>query len=325
MFQRLLPYLRLLRFSNTPTALADIVAGFMLVHGTLMPWPEFLCLAVASCCFYSWGMVLNDLYDFPIDSAAGTPRPLVQGSVTVGHARVLCWSLWLVAIGFSLASCRLHDASDPIVRFLPLIVAAVLSLCIWLYDGPLKRTALAPFVMGGCRGLNLLLGASVVGGAAEINFSMWPLDLWVCSGAIACYVAGITWFARTEEQGGQMWQLTLGLSLMLLGIAIIAFGLPALSERPAMRLQQMRSGSFYGWWALAIGLMCFGVIRKAVVALQKRTPIKVKQAVIAALESLLYFNAAFCLYANPSSWPVAVGVLLLVIPITLLRRVIPAT
>jgi tRNA(Glu) U13 pseudouridine synthase TruD len=48
-------------------------------------------------------------------------------------------------------SARLQTAT-------PLAVAGLLALCVWLYDGLLKRTPAAPLLMGTCRLLNVLLG-----------------------------------------------------------------------------------------------------------------------------------------------------------------------
>ena len=56
------------------------------------------------------------------------------------------------------------EASTPLR---PAILALVLIAFILLYDAKMKRTWLGPFYMGGCRFLNVLLGASAAGAAAH--------------------------------------------------------------------------------------------------------------------------------------------------------------
>jgi len=329
MFARLLPYLKLIRFSNTPTAIADILAGFLLATGSLSPSFALVCLVLASCCFYSWGMVLNDLLDYDEDLAARSTRPLPSGQIALPTARVICGTL--VIFGFlltALASTPMTNGA-PSIQWLPLGIATCLAMCIWMYDGPLKTTHAAPFLMGGCRGLNILLGASLpalVGSSDASWLPWWPNDVLVSALAMGCYVAGITWYARTEEQGGILWQLLLGTLLMLAGMLLIAFGLAMLPDRLSLRLPLIQaSGTQDIMWPLAIGLISFSVIRKAIVGIQYQTAGKIKAAVIGALGSILFFDAAICLYANPKMWPAAVGVVGLILPIRLLRKAIPPT
>ena len=75
---------------------------------------------------------------------------------------------------------------------LPLVLSLCLVAAILLYDGPLKRTWAGPAMMGLCRFLNVLLGVSVSGATP------WPG--WHLAFVVGLYVAGVTWFARTEAQ-----------------------------------------------------------------------------------------------------------------------------
>ena len=63
----------------------------------------------------------------------------------------------------------------------------------WLYDRRLKGTLIAPLGMGACRFLNVLLGMSA---AAE----PWYEVHWLIAAAVGIYIAGVTWFARTEAE-----------------------------------------------------------------------------------------------------------------------------
>ncbi|MFN5947859.1 MAG: hypothetical protein ACK43N_05125, partial [Pirellulaceae bacterium] len=52
---------RLVRIPNTPTAIADGLAGMALASGTIWWHPATLLLVLASVAFYWAGMTLNDL------------------------------------------------------------------------------------------------------------------------------------------------------------------------------------------------------------------------------------------------------------------------
>ena len=74
----------------------------------------------------------------------------------------------------------------------PPILAVLLVGSIFLYDGAVKRTWAGPVAMGLCRALNVLLGASASGGLGGLRgFHL--------AAVVGVYIAGVTWFARTEE------------------------------------------------------------------------------------------------------------------------------
>jgi len=344
----MLAYLRLIRFSNTPTAVADIVAGYLLATAALTPWPTLLALILTSVCLYSWGMVLNDLCDYPADKAANRQRPLVSGDVSLNAARCLAWLfltggvLLAVAAGLwdrpatvvDLATMSASDSPAGSRLFWPVTVVAPLLLCIWLYDGPLKSTPLAPFLMGGCRGLNILLGASLPmlatgGGAVDDQawgpWSTWPREVWVVSGAMSWYVAGITWYARSESSTAVGWHLKLGTVLMATGVGLLALGLPWWGEAHPQRADIGGPRHWQPWWPLAVLLLGFSSLRRAVWGVCWPQPRNVQRAIVTALATLVFLNAAVCLYANPRLWPVALGVAGLILPIQWLRRFISPT
>ncbi len=345
---RLLGILRLIRFSNTPTAVADVVAGYLLAVGTIANWQPLLFLVLASVCLYSWGMALNDLYDLEEDRKHSPHRPLVTGAVSLGEARCLLWACVLLGIGLALVAGML-DAFGPTVSpeiasaglpwipkwLWPLIFVVGLLVAIWLYDGPGKKSMAAPWVMGSCRGLNLLLGASLpliavaAEGQAEVwnigPWDHWSADVWLCAMALTTYVAGITWYARSESTGPRGWHLRLGAGLMALGVGLLAVGLVVLPDRPSGRADIGTWEQLQPWWPLAILLLNFSVLRKAFVGVLEPSHANVRKAIVAALGNLIFFNAAICLYANPKQWLVAVAVVALILPIKALRRIIPPT
>ncbi|MDP1562556.1 MAG: hypothetical protein Q8M16_14355, partial [Pirellulaceae bacterium] len=216
-----------------------------------------------------------------------------------------------------------------------LLAATILFLSIWLYDGPLKRSFIAPFVMGSCRGLNLLLGASLPAltvvdlepaTAVVVGpWTYWTMDVWVCALAMTSYVSGITWYARSESSGPQRWHLGLGLLFLGIGVFLLAFGLVLVPERPPGRADIGTWQKFEIWWPLAMTFLAYGVLRKAINGVLVASEKSVRTAIVTALGSLVLLNGAICLYANPQQWQVAVAVVALMIPIKFLRNYIPPT
>ena len=109
------------------------------------------------------------------------------------------------------ANFRIHDVSAIGLALTSLVRRAaalrwavgilLLAACVVLYDGVLKPTPLGPLAMGGCRMLNVLLGMSL---------AMRELELheWLIAGGIGLYIAGLTWFARSEAEEVYAEQIT---------------------------------------------------------------------------------------------------------------------
>src|SRR5205807_10342512 len=138
---------------------------------------------------YCGGMVWNDYFDVEQDRKERPYRPLPSGRVQAATA------LWIgsVLLGAGLLFGLLADSNREGFRWLSSGLAAALVVTILLYDGWLKRTWAGPVVMGLCRTLNVLLGLSVAPGWV----GAWGLYLALVVGV---YIAGVTWFARTEAR-----------------------------------------------------------------------------------------------------------------------------
>ncbi|MEM9660271.1 MAG: hypothetical protein AAF961_18055, partial [Planctomycetota bacterium] len=74
----------------------------------------------------------------------------------------------------------------------PAVVGSCLAIAIWLYDAGLKRSWAGAALMGWCRFLNVLLGASV---AADLAEQPAP---WVFSAAVGLYTFALTLIAQSE-------------------------------------------------------------------------------------------------------------------------------
>lgn len=142
-------YLRLMRIPNVFTAFANVVAGVCLARGGSFEARD-LAVVLGSGALYCAGTVWNDYYDRHIDAEERPDRPIPSGAVSPGAAAAVGGGLLM--IGLSL--CAWHG-------LFPLLVAALLSTAILLYDASLKHTWAGPIAMGSCRALNVLLGLSV--------------------------------------------------------------------------------------------------------------------------------------------------------------------
>ena len=293
--KKLLAYLQLVRFPNVFTAIADILMGYFIT--VLFPKYQLGILIAASCSLYCAGMILNDVMDFDDDKAERPQRPLPSGRIDREWAHKLGYIL--LGVGILLAS---------IVSLPSAGIAAVLAGAIYLYDGPLKRSALAPWVMGLCRALNALLGMSL---AADV-FQTHHL---LIAGGMGTYVAGITWFARCEAKQSNVKLLQFGLGVMAAGIIMLAL-FPNFTDRPLHFRAPIP-------WPTLLLLLMTSVVRQCVTAIWQPEPRNVQAAVKHSLFSLVVLNAAIVLaLCGPV---LALVVVALIIPTVLLGKWVYST
>lgn len=190
--------LDLIRFPNVFTAFADVLAGYLFAGGLPLDWKHSAPVWVASGCLYCGGMVLNDVCDAKRDAQERPERPIPSGRVTMRMAVFL--AMILLAIG-SLAAITVS-----------LWIGATIAIAIVLYDAILKRTLLAPWLMGLCRACNLLLGAAAATG--EVTSIALPPAI-----ALGAYIASITYFARCEATHTDRRRMLVGLGGACLGLA----------------------------------------------------------------------------------------------------------
>jgi 4-hydroxybenzoate polyprenyltransferase len=152
-------------------------------------------------------MVLNDVFDRHIDAKERPKRPIPSGRVSLTNAVRL--AVALLVIGNVAAWCAGLTSG---------VIAALLTGCILAYDGGLKNTLLGPVVMGSCRFLNILLGASAVGSLSQV-FQVPQLPVAIGMGV---YIVGVTIFSRQEAETSVRWKLALGVGVVNLGFAVLA-------------------------------------------------------------------------------------------------------
>jgi 4-hydroxybenzoate polyprenyltransferase len=194
-------YLQLMRFPAVFTALADIFLGFLLTHTEFLS-PDFAALLGASSGLYLGGMVFNDLFDRELDARERPGRPIPSGRISPRPAAILGSAL--VVLGLVCATLAGVQAVELSVVLVGLILA---------YDGFLKKTPLGPVAMGGCRFLNVMLGASATGSV------VWGNPQLVVALAMGVYVAGVTWFARQESERSARPQLVAAAATTHAGVA----------------------------------------------------------------------------------------------------------
>jgi 4-hydroxybenzoate polyprenyltransferase len=200
---KLTGYLRLMRPANIITAIADILAG-VAISGyfinvsfdtlTLDFTLPVVCLCLATIGLYGGGVVFNDVFDATLDSTERPERPIPSGVISKTQAIILGSYLLLVGILAAFSVGRLTGLSG----WLAIGVAA--SALIYNKWGK-HHSFLGPFNMGLCRGLNLLLGISIVPDALEAYWWMGFIPI--------LYIAAVTNISRGEVHGGSVKSLRL--------------------------------------------------------------------------------------------------------------------
>lgn len=295
---RLLPFLQLCRLPAVFSAMADIFAGYLLTHRhppSLDPPWTFAALLASSSALYLAGMVLNDVFDRHVDARERPERPIPSGRVSLATAAGL--GVGLLILGNFCAACAGWSS---------LLIAGALTNCILLYDVGLKRTPLGPVAMGGCRLLNLMLGAS----AAEV---VWTSPQLPVALAMGIYIAGVTLFARHEAEVSRAWLLAAAAGVVNLGFAMLA----------AFMLN-FPGGFGDNRTLVLLAVIAFTVNRRLIAAILQPLPTKVQEAVRTMLLSLIMLDASIVLHATASVTH-ALFIVALVIPATLLGRYMTIT
>jgi 4-hydroxybenzoate polyprenyltransferase len=286
-------YLQLMRFPAVCTALADICLGFMLTHGDLSSPGRFAALLGSSSGLYLGGMVFNDLFDRDLDARERPGRPIPSGRVSPRAAAIL--GSGLVILGLICATL----VSLPAIE-----VSVSLAILILAYDGFFKKTPLGPVAMGGCRFLNIMLGAS----AAESL--VWSNPQLVVAIAMGVYVAGVTWFARQESERSARPQLVAAATTSHLGVV----GLIAIISMIGP------SDSQFAWLSLAaVGCVTAWIDVRLFAAMREPTPRNVQAAVKRMLLAIVLLDATMVFWGTGS--PIlAACVAALIIPAATLGR-----
>ncbi len=315
----MLAWLKLIRLPNLPTAIANVLAAFLLVNHSWAQWPQLLLLMISSAALYSAGMVLNDVFDVDQDTDQRPQRPIPSGQISLATARTTGLAMLVLgvvaAIGAGFVAATLADVLKCAV------VSSLLALTVYLYDGPLKPTVLAPFLMGACRSLNIMLGGATAT-TVQVGYCLagFPVILWAFAFAIGLFITGVTLLARNEAaaQQSRFWIST--------SSVLIVAGLVALATAPQwyqgnLALDEMVQRVY----PFMIAMISVTIVRRLVLCVINPSGRSVKFAVIASLRSLIVFDAAVCFLARPDQIVFALVVLALLVPVLVLSRWMYAT
>lgn len=265
----LLGYARLARPANLPTAAADILAGVAIagiisnILSTdflgLIPFLDVLYLVFASVFLYAGGVILNDVFDYKIDVLERPERPIPKGIVSLRSATVYGGLVLMMGILLAFLVANLSG-----------VIATTLAIAILLYDAIAKKyDFLGPLSMGLCRGLNLILGMSV----------LESLTYWWLAIIPIVYIFAITLISRGEVHGKNKNHIVLAGVLY----AAVIFAVLAIAY---FYTDSVLTTLLY------LTLFGFMVFRPLLKAYSENSPKNIKKAVMAGVISLIVLDAA---------------------------------
>jgi 4-hydroxybenzoate polyprenyltransferase len=180
------------------------------------------------------------------------------------------------------------------------VIAICLAITILAYDGWLKPAWAGPLAMGTCRFLNVLLGVSACGSL------LWPLGGHLAL-IVGLYIAGVTWFARTEARVSNQNALRGAAAVMLVSL-LLALPLPSL-------LPEGQHSSFMFPYLLVALAFFVGV--PILRAIDNPVPSQVQAAVKRSLMALILLDTVL---ATATAGAIGFVILLLLAPSMYLNR-----
>lgn len=240
-----------------------------------------LAVAVASSVLLYWfGMASNDVFDARRDRARGAGRPIVRGELSVREAGLVAAALALLGAGGALLAGAI-------------IPAGAILLFALLYNAGGKRI---PFfgsaLMGGCRALNLLLGATALSSFEAVASSPPVL---AGAGVLGLYITIVTMVSLLEDREYR----PLALRIASLPLFAIPLGLGAL-----------RAENELGWVNTVVLLWLLLIAYRN--AASRRTPAHPATVVVRGALGAIYFVDAglvLALATAPRPALIAVGTL----------------
>ena len=217
-------WLELIRLPNLFTLPGDILVGACASLAFVdFSWSRFGLLCLISALLYAGGLVLNDCMDYDEDKRERPDRVLPSGRIKLSTAYSVVATFFLLALVLAWSVC-----------FASFVVSALLILAIYLYDGPARKNPkLGFFVMGLCRGLNILLGATMALGL-DFGSVAKGLPILLAFSCETAYIYCVCVIAHTETSHlpSKFWcrfplNLVIGIcsSLLILGFWTKTFSL----------------------------------------------------------------------------------------------------
>lgn len=262
--EKLVGFFRLTRPANVVTAVSDILAGIAISGFFTVPREDnapVLWLILATMGLYSGGVVMNDVFDADLDAVERPERPIPSGLITRWEAA----RLGMILLVAGVFCAYLVSPMSGVIAFVTAVTAV-------FYDKYAKHNAFfGPLFMGLCRGLNLLLGISIIYTALG--------EYWFLGIVPVIYIAAITTISRGEVHGGK--STTMYMSGVLYLVAMVSILYIA-----SWRDELMMTVIFVIVWAAAV----FLPLRNAIKRPEGRM---IGKAVKAGVLALILMNAAW--------------------------------
>jgi len=252
------PWLQLVRLSNAPTIVSNVLVGFGVgMQGTDGPasWAGAAPTSLAMLLLYIGGMALNDIMDEPIDRAERPQRPIPSGRIARSSAALFVMACFTISLAVLAAQSALA-----------LAYGFVLMIAIVIYNVIHARHAAAVILMGLCRGLVYVTAALAAGGRPA-----WEA-LGLLSAGLVLYVLLFSIVARGEAGNqrrrfeeiiilapmfailaGELMHSAAPAWLTILGRS--AFLLWTLGIAVFLQSPKRHVGRAVGWWIAGISLL----------------------------------------------------------------------
>lgn len=227
-------WFELFRLPNLFTVPGDILAGASLAHIADKEIRYILPVMCISLLLYISGLALNDYFDREADSGERPERPIASGRISA--KKVLILSIFFMGIAIFISS---------LMKSLIFFITLGLVSLIVIYNGGAKQIPiLGAVTMGLCRGINLLLGASI----CSMPFSA---IVFTGAGIETMYIAAVSTIAYNETKALQFPLLKLSLPLFSLMGIFVFFMLTNVSVLAIFMILLAVSSIFFTLWKTA--------------------------------------------------------------------------
>lgn len=300
----------LLRIALLPSAISNVLMAWWVTQLTWQTWAMLVVAMSVAAMFYCGGMALNDWHDRDQDRITKKQRPIVRGELSPRSALKIATTLLFGGCLTTVASVFLFSTPAHPFWPWPIFAASALVFAIWLYDGPAKRTSVAPWVMGSCRAGNVLLAACmawVLCNTTQIDPSpiFWSsmfvpyrfaAIIWIAF-SLGLYISGITWFARGEDKDG------IGVAQWL-GFFVTAAALGCYWWLTSPKISPNLSSGVTGGYQWMIVILGGWVLVRMGGAMAVGSVGRKRLAIVTGLRTMIMLDAAVCfLHCTTSVWP----------------------
>lgn len=270
-----------MRPANIVTSVADVLAGIAISGYFLEGGQDFLpvfLLGLSTIGLYGGGIVFNDVFDAELDKIERPERAIPSGAVSKREATILGITL----LGIGLLAALAFSLWSGFIAFLILVFALVYN------KFGKHHPFIGPLNMGLCRGLNLLLGISILSISVHSHYFLGLVPL--------IYIFSITMISQGEVHGSNRNKLYTGAFLYLLVIGSILY---------SAYLQQHLL--FAGIFLIAFAWMIF---RPLFAAIKDPVGKNIGKAVKAGVISLILMDAAWASAYGQIYFALLIGLLL---------------